>query len=175
MGANTTVCSKMEKNGDKELINGLIVVFTQVLGLTIISKERENTTGQMAESIKVLGKKISLMVRVSTTGLMAEDMMENTKMTKSMGSELITGQMEKLMKATGSTVSNMVKLSSPILKVEVNLEYGKMEKESNGLITKTQCIQKMILKDLTRDNLTQEDLRVKMMIKRRALNNENII
>tara|TARA_B110000285_G_C15014153_1_gene558082 strand:+ start:608 stop:1099 length:492 start_codon:yes stop_codon:yes gene_type:complete len=163
MAANMMVCSKMERNGDKVLINGLIAVFILVLGLTIISKEKENTTGQMAESIKVPGKKISLMVRVSITGLMAEDMTENTKTTKSMGLELTTGQMEKLMKAIGSMVSNTVKLSSPILKVEVNSVYGKTEKELNGLITKTQCIQKMILKDLTHDNPTLGDRRVKMM------------
>ena len=112
MAANTMVCSKMERNGDKVLINGLIAVFILVLGLTIISKEKENTTGQMAESIKVPGKKISLMVRVSTTGLMAEDMTENTRTTKSMVSELTTGQMEKLMKVIGSTVSNTEKENS---------------------------------------------------------------
>jgi len=114
------------------------------------------------------------MVRGSTIGLTVEGMTENTKMIKNMDSELTIGQMEKLMKVIGSTVSNTVKLSSLILKVEVNLEYGKMEKELNGSITRTQCIQKMIQKDLTPDNQTLED-HIQMKIKKRVLNNEIII
>lgn len=94
-------CSKTERNGDKALTNGLIVAFTQVIGLTIILKEKENTTGQMVEFTKELGKKISLMEKVSIIGLMAGDMTENMKMTKSMGLGLITGQMVKLMKVIG--------------------------------------------------------------------------
>ena len=101
MAASTMECSKTVRNGDKALINGLIVVYILVTGSIIISKEKESITGQMAESTKEHGKKTSLMARVSTTGLTAEDMTENTKTTKNMGSEHTIGLTAKLTKAIG--------------------------------------------------------------------------
>lgn len=59
MEVNMMECSKMVRNGVKALTNGLIVVFIRVLGLIIILKEKESTTGQMVEYTKELGKKTS--------------------------------------------------------------------------------------------------------------------
>jgi len=101
MAASTMECSKTVRNGDKAPINGLIVVCILVTGLTIISKEMVNITGQMAEFTKAAGKKTSLMARVSTIGLTEDDMTEIMKMTRNMGLVHTTGQMEKLTKATG--------------------------------------------------------------------------
>jgi hypothetical protein len=101
MVVSTMECSKMERNGDKALINGPTVVFTLVIGSTIISKETVNITGQMAESTKEAGKRTSLTVRVSTTGLTEDDMTVTTKTIRSTALVHTTGQMEKLTKATG--------------------------------------------------------------------------
>jgi hypothetical protein len=120
MEVNTMECSKMVKNGDKVLINGLMGQFILEIGLIIILKEMVSILGQMVEFIKELGKKTSSMVEESISGQMVEDMMVNMNMIRNMGLVHITGRMEKLMKVTGSMVSNMEKRNLPTQKEEAN-------------------------------------------------------
>ena len=68
MALNMKEFSKKEKNGEKEIINGLMDLFFRVIGLRIILREKENTNGLMAECITEITRTIRKMVSVSMFG-----------------------------------------------------------------------------------------------------------
>ena len=143
MALNMKEFSKKEKNGEKEIISGLMDLFFRVIGLKIILREKENTNGLMAEYIMENGKTINYMVKVYIHGQMEGDMKVNMKMIKSMDSEHTTGPMENLMKGNGKMENNMEKLDLQIQKVKVNMDYGKTEIELSGLMAKAQSKQEV--------------------------------
>lgn len=132
MGQNMMVLLKMERNGDKEPISGLMRAFTSATGLTITSKVKVSIDGQMVEFIKVNGKKISYMVEESTHGQMEENMKAIMRMTKSTVSAHTHGPTENLMRANGLTANSTVRPVLPILKEGVRWVFGRTESVSNG-------------------------------------------
>lgn len=132
MAPSTMACSRMERSGVKEHINGLMILFTLAIGLTITSKEKVSIDGPTAEFTMDSGKRISSMAKVFTLGPMAVSMKESIKMIRNMEWARIIGQTAKLTKASGSMVSSTARPDSPIRKAGANWAYGKTVSVSNG-------------------------------------------
>lgn len=132
MDPSMTVCSRMERNGDKELTNGLMKVFISEIGLITTSREKENTGGQTAECTRVNGKKINFMEEEYILGQMVECTMVTMKMIRNMDKVHTHGLMENPMKDNGLMANNMEKLDLQIQKEEARWASGKMERELNG-------------------------------------------
>ena len=104
--------------------------------LTIISKVKGFTNGQMGENMMDHGKRTRCKAKEHSLGKTAEYTRVPTPTTKKMATVNSSGLIIEPTKANGKTVNNTEKENISIAKALKEKENGKKEKESSGLMKK---------------------------------------
>lgn len=97
---------EVEKNKEKGLLSGVMIVLMKVILCRTTFMVRVNICGKMEEFIKENGTTIKCMEKESSLGLMGVAMKENTMVIKNTDSEHLHSEMDAYMKESGRMESS---------------------------------------------------------------------